>query len=47
MAMLYQAGCERVQFLEGSGMDGGSAEYTEIDPNAHCKGTITLTVVNT
>ncbi len=46
-AMLYQAGCERVQFLEGSGMDGGSAEYTEIDPNAHCKGTITLTVVNT
>jgi len=47
-AMLYQAGCERVQFLEGSGMSGAeSAEYTEIDPNEHCKGTITLTVVNT
>ena len=48
-AMLYQAGCERVQFLEGSGMgeDPEAAEYTEIDPDAHCKGTITLTVVNT
>lgn len=48
MAMLYQAGCERVQFLEGSGMgpEPEAAEYTEIDPDARCKGTITLTVVN-
>jgi len=47
-AMLYQAGCERVQFLEGSGMSGATeAEYTEIGPREHCKGTITLTVVNT
>lgn len=45
-AMLYQAGCERVQYLEGSGMDG-SVEYTEIGERNHCKGTITLTVVNT
>lgn len=48
IATLYQVGCERVQFLEGSGMDGAeSPEYTEIDPDAHCKGTITLVVVNT
>lgn len=45
-AMLYQAGCERVQFLEGSGMSGEEApEYTEIGDDEHCKGTITLTVV--
>ena len=48
IAMLYQAGCERVQFLDGSGMDGATApEYTEISADEHCKGTITLTVVNT
>ena len=48
MAMLYQAGCERVQFLSGSGISGASSpEYTEIALNAHCKGTINLTVVNT
>lgn len=48
IAMLYQAGCDRVQYLEGSGMDGAEApEYTEIGQDEHCKGTITLTVVNT
>lgn len=49
IAMLYQVGCERVQFLAGSGMgdEPEAAEYTEIDPDEHCKGTITLTVVNT
>ena len=48
VAMLYQAGCDRVQFLPGSGMgtEPESAEYTEIDPDEHCSGTITLTVVN-
>lgn len=48
IAMLYQAGCERVQFLEGSGMgdEPEAATYTEIDPEKHCAGEITLTVVN-
>jgi phage-related baseplate assembly protein len=48
LAMLYQLGCERVKFLDGSGMSGAEEpEYTEIAPRAHCKGTITITVVNT
>lgn len=46
MAMLYQAGCDRVRFTAGSGMDG-SMDYQTIDPDERCKGTITLTVVNT
>ncbi|MBQ9252237.1 MAG: baseplate J/gp47 family protein [Clostridia bacterium] len=46
MAMLYQVGCERVRFTGGSGMSG-SVQYTEIEPSAHCKGTIRITVVNT
>ena len=48
IAMLYQAGCERVQFLEGSGLgdDPEAAAYTEINSTKHCAGTITLTVVN-
>lgn len=47
-AMLYQSGCERVQFTTGSsGIDGGSVEYTEISERARCKGTITPTIVNT
>ncbi len=46
VAMLYQLGCERVQYQSGSGMNG-SLEYTEIPLNAHCKGTINLEVVNT
>lgn len=46
IAMLYQAGCERARFTTGSGMDG-SLDYTEIDANERCKGTITPTVVKT
>ena len=46
MAMLYQAGCDRVQFLEGSCIDEGeAAEYTEIDPDQRCMGTITVSAV--
>lgn len=46
IAQLYQAGCERVRFLEGSGMDGSIA-YTEIGLRERCKGNIVLSVVNT
>ena len=45
IALLYQIGCRRVRFLEGSGMDG-SMEYTEILDREVCKGTIALTVVS-
>lgn len=44
MAMLYQAGCTRVSWIEGSEFgDGGEITYTEIAENERCKGTITLT----
>ena len=43
MAMLYQAGCTRVIWDEGSEFDGGDVEYTEIAVDERCKGTITLT----
>lgn len=47
-AMLYQAGCERVQYLTGSKIgEDGPVEYTEIPDDSHCSGTINLTVVNT
>lgn len=47
-AMLYQSGCERVEFISGSsGIDGGTVQYTEIPERARCKGTITPTIVNT
>lgn len=42
-AALYQAGCVRVEFLEGSGMDGDNT-YTEIGDRARCKGTVTWEV---
>lgn len=45
MAALYQAGCTRVIWGAGSAFDGGNVEYTTIDPNARCKGTITLTAL--
>lgn len=45
IAVLYQIGCRRVRFLEGSGMDG-SVEYTEIGERERCKGEIVLTAVN-
>lgn len=48
VAMLYQDGCERVQFISGSsGIDGGNVEYTDIPARARCVGTITPTIVNT
>lgn len=43
MAALYQAGCTRVIWGDGSDFDGGDVTYTEIASNARCKGTITLT----
>lgn len=48
IAMLYQSGCSRAEFISGSsGIDGGNVEYTEIPARARCKGTITSTIVNT
>ena len=48
VAMLYQSGFERVQYISGSsGIDGGNVEYTEIAARERCKGTITPTIVNT
>lgn len=47
VSYLYQAGCLRVQFAEGSNFDGGDVEYTEIAANEYCKGTITLEVMST
>ena len=46
-ALLYQAGCNRVEIDETSEFDGGEAEYTEIDENEYCSGTITLDVIST
>lgn len=45
IAMLYQLGVDRVQFLEGSGMNG-SLNYQKIDERKRCKGSITLEVKN-
>ena len=42
MAMLYQAGAVRVVWASGSEFDGGTVEYTEIDSDEYCSGTITL-----
>lgn len=48
MAMLYQAGCDRVNWLSGSGINGGSSViYTQGEENKRLSGTITLRVVNT
>lgn len=44
-ALLYQAGATRVIWGEDSEFDGGSVEYTEIDPNEYCSGTISLAVI--
>lgn len=46
MASLYQAGATRVVWGEGSNFNGNAVEYTEIDPNKRCKGTITLAVMS-
>ena len=45
-AYMYQAGCSMVTFAAGSNFDGGTVEYTEIEPEERCKGTITLTAVS-
>lgn len=45
MASIYQAGATRVIWGEDSGFDGGDVEYTEIDEDQRCKGTITLTAI--
>lgn len=45
MASVYQAGASRVLFGDGSSFNGGTVEYTEIDENAHCKGSITIGVI--
>ncbi len=45
MAMLYQAGCTRVIWGDGSEFNGGDIEYTTIQPNQHCKGTIQTAVM--
>lgn len=44
--LLYTLGCERVRFLEGSGMDG-SMEFKQIEKRQRCRGTIEVSVVNT
>lgn len=45
MSMLYQAGVTRVQWAEGSHFNGGDVEYTEIDEDERCVGTITLNCI--
>lgn len=45
-ALLYQAGATRVVFGSGSTFDGGSTiEYTEIEDNEVCSGTVTTAVM--
>lgn len=46
MAMIYQAGATRVVWGTGSSFNGGDVEYTAIAETAHCKGTITMAVMN-
>ena len=44
LALLYQAGVTRALYGAGCEFgDGGNIEYTEIEANERCKGTITLT----
>ena len=45
MATLYQAGAMRVTWGEGSNFNGGAVSYTEIAQNAHCRGEITVAVI--
>lgn len=46
MAMIYQAGALRVTWDDGSHFNGGAVAYTNIDATAHCKGSITLSVMS-
>lgn len=46
MAAIYQAGATRVVWGTGSEFDdGGDVEYTEIQSDERCKGTITISVI--
>ena len=45
-AMLYQAGATRVLWGTGSNFNSGNVEYTEIEPNEYCSGTISLAVIS-
>lgn len=47
LAMLYQAGCIRVIWDEGSHFNGGDVEYTPIASNAYCNGNVSLAVMTT
>lgn len=42
VAELYRAGATRIMFDEGSNFNDGDATYTEIPPNACCRGTVTV-----
>lgn len=44
-ALLYQAGATRVLWGSGSSFNGGDVEYTEIEDNEYCSGTISLAVI--
>lgn len=45
VALMYQAGCTRVVFQEGSVFDGGAVVYTEIPPDTRVTGEISLAVM--
>lgn len=45
MAMIYQAGAIRVVWGNGSHFNNGAVAYTPIAKNAHCKGRITLSMM--
>lgn len=46
MAMIYSAGATRVTWGEGSAFDGGAVQYTSVDADTRCAGTITLKAVD-
>lgn len=46
-ALLYQAGATLVTFENTSSFNGGAVEYTEIDVDEHCSGTVNLVVSGT
>lgn len=45
VAELYRAGATRVVFGEGSNFNDGDVTYTDIPPNACCRGTITVNLM--
>ena len=46
MAMLYQAGAIRVKWGHDSQFNDGAVQYTPIQPDEHCQGTIKLEVIS-